>query len=619
MNPGTVLYCHYPFLAIANIHSIPPQDVNFLELQGCLRVPIRPLLDLFVQQYFLHVHPILPLINEGEFWRLYFPDTDTPPSKPVSLMVFQAILFASCNFLSQSTVHALGYSSTRAMRASYYRRTKLLYDLGSESSPVCIAQAALLLTFTSLSASRTPNTSWLSIAIENAKIAEAHLYASIPASMPQHQEQNILKRVWWCCIIRDRSTGLLMRRPIQITKDQFGGDFHPLGIVDLADEFECSRVYNAATKRILAEVLAQWIELNIILTDILMLVFPLNDSRCLNTGKRHDDSNLLSKCKETLRQWHTSVLSRYPVPEGETISTVCPENDTDICYSSVILYTDLMLMYYHTSRVVLSHYEMLQLDSLRANTLTSTVLTKDLSIIVNSRRDLQDAATCIADYHKELVSLGLDRWLPVSAIGCTALPLLLHILDLKLAPPVEYVTTSSHVLSDPKKHQLNALIEIMKTYQSQYDGVDWITDIVRHIINFAQLDEQGFRSQTSGVDWTDILACQPGTYLRLTLALDLSLRKGRLAQDWDFPVSLRGLFATNASPLKDLVKANDIGHNNSQGHNGTISHGAPVSIELLQSDRDSENEELPAVPDDEYIIEVLEGQIYSHLSGGLGG
>lgn len=135
------------------------------------------------------------------------------------------------------------------------------------------------------------------------RLLGAHLYAYIPASLSQNQEQNILKRVWWCCINRVRSTGLLMRRPIQITKDQFGGDIYLLGIADLAGESERSRVYNAATKRILVEVLAQWIELNIILTDILMLVFPLNDTRCLNTGKRHDDSNLLSKCKAALRQW----------------------------------------------------------------------------------------------------------------------------------------------------------------------------------------------------------------------------------------------------------------------------------------------------------------------------
>lgn len=188
-------------------------------------------------------------VNEGEIWRLYLPGTDTPPSKSISLMAFQAILFVPCNFLSQPTVRVLGYSSTRTMRASYFRRTKLLYDLGFESSPVCISQTALLLTFTSLSASRNPNTSWLNIAIENAKITEAHLYAYIPASLAQHQEQNILKRVWWYCVIRDRSRGLLMRLPIQITKDQFGGDVYPLGIAGLADEFERSWVYNAATKK----------------------------------------------------------------------------------------------------------------------------------------------------------------------------------------------------------------------------------------------------------------------------------------------------------------------------------------------------------------------------------
>src|SRR5690606_37648782 len=66
-----VVYSYYPFLTISNLPNIPPQDVNFLELQGCLRVPTRALLDEFLQQYFLHVHPLLPLVNEGDFWDIY--------------------------------------------------------------------------------------------------------------------------------------------------------------------------------------------------------------------------------------------------------------------------------------------------------------------------------------------------------------------------------------------------------------------------------------------------------------------------------------------------------------------------------------------------------------------
>ncbi|KAJ5355956.1 hypothetical protein N7517_010565 [Penicillium concentricum] len=615
-----VLYCHYPFLVINNMRNIPPHDLNFLELQGCLRVPTGDLLYELVQQYFLHVHPILPLVNEGDFWDLYFHCADDAPKKPISLLVFQAILFASCNFISSSTVHALGFPSVRVMRASYYRHAKLLYDLGSESSPLSIAQASLLLSFASLSASRKPNISWLSIAIENAKIAEAHLYASIPITDILPQERNLLKRVWWCCIIRDRSTGLLMRRPIQISKLHFSFAANPLCAVDLADEFERSSVYDPPAKRELADVLAQWTELNIALTDILMLVFPLDERRDVTPDKRLSDTSQLSECKLKLERWYKSAVQRFSIslPDGDIASSIGPETDTERCHSSVILYTNLMLMYYHTARVVLSHYEVLQLDILQKQVHVNTALCENLSTIVKSRQELEDAAFCITEIHKVLVHRGLDRWLPVSAIGCTALPLILHILDNKLAPQTDCVIRNNRGLSGQKEKQLNVLIQVMKTYQSQYDGVDWVTDIVRHIINLAQLDDQSPKNQGSGINWTDILVFQPSSYLRLTLVLDLSLRKGRLAEDGDFPVSLRGLFAAEVSPLKDLVKADGTNHIEEPPNDYALSPRTLDPSALLFNDEVSRlQEQSPGSGLQGSNLEDIEEQIYLHLAGGM--
>lgn len=93
-----VSYTHYSFLTASKLHAIPPQDVNFLESQGCLHVPVRPLLDDFVQAYFLHVHVTLPILNEGDFWDMYFQNDKPGGSREqISLLVFRAILYASCN------------------------------------------------------------------------------------------------------------------------------------------------------------------------------------------------------------------------------------------------------------------------------------------------------------------------------------------------------------------------------------------------------------------------------------------------------------------------------------------------------------------------------------------
>lgn len=95
-NP-TVIYSHYQYLTVSNLHKIPHEDVSYLEAQGCLHIPTRPTLDNFVEQYFTHVHPLLPLLNEGDFWDMYSQNAGAGSQDKMTLLVFQAMLFASCN------------------------------------------------------------------------------------------------------------------------------------------------------------------------------------------------------------------------------------------------------------------------------------------------------------------------------------------------------------------------------------------------------------------------------------------------------------------------------------------------------------------------------------------
>jgi transcription factor-like protein len=352
-----VTYSYYPFLRINNLANIPPEDVNHLERQGCLRVPTRPVLDEFVQQYFLHVHPLLPMLDEGDFWDTYYPPTSASTSRPpppVSLLVFQAMLFASCNFVSRRALEALGHASARAARAALHRRCKLLYDMDTESSPVAIAQAALLLTHWSpptSSAPRKPNSAWLAIAIQHAKTAEAHHHAAMPTRQPgqtaaQARRQNLLKRLWWCCIIRDRVMGLGLRRSLQITRAHFNFDAAGiLGFADLAAEAGRSRVYDPDTKRCLAEILEQLVELCVVLTDVLILVFPLDDSPGWGRDMRPGERETLRECKVALRRWYKGATRRFPASGGSAVARPGGRG-SEFHHDSVILYTNLIYMYY---------------------------------------------------------------------------------------------------------------------------------------------------------------------------------------------------------------------------------------------------------------------------------
>lgn len=94
----SIFYLNYQFLSVGNLQHLLSEDIDYLELQGCFLIPRREILDDIVQHYFLHVHPLLPLFNEADFWQMY--SHQGPPvssSSKMSLLVFQALMFASCN------------------------------------------------------------------------------------------------------------------------------------------------------------------------------------------------------------------------------------------------------------------------------------------------------------------------------------------------------------------------------------------------------------------------------------------------------------------------------------------------------------------------------------------
>lgn len=96
-----VMFSYYPFLKLDVMPHVSSQEVNFMDENGCFRVPTRPALDEFIQEYFLHVHPMLPIINEGDFWDTYtYRGVAPTETSRTSLFVFQAMLFAACSVSS---------------------------------------------------------------------------------------------------------------------------------------------------------------------------------------------------------------------------------------------------------------------------------------------------------------------------------------------------------------------------------------------------------------------------------------------------------------------------------------------------------------------------------------
>jgi hypothetical protein len=92
-----MIFAYFDFLEMESLSHIAPEDFKFLENKGCFHIPQRPILDDLVREYFLHVHPGLPVVDERLFWDMYFLGGRRPECRKISLFLFRAMLFVSCS------------------------------------------------------------------------------------------------------------------------------------------------------------------------------------------------------------------------------------------------------------------------------------------------------------------------------------------------------------------------------------------------------------------------------------------------------------------------------------------------------------------------------------------
>jgi hypothetical protein len=180
------------------------------------------------------------------------------------------------------------------------------------------------------------NTFWLGMALQFAKDAGAHRYYTSESLTPY--KKNMMKRLWWCCILRDRIISLGVRRPLQIMSADFGSHQPPLSIEDLESEVGRSKVYDAPTKLSLIQLTVALCELAAILTEVIMLAYPLHGSvdSTLSTEKKVIQSlDRLVPSRSALVGWFKKASMSFPTTAG-----------IGDMHESVLLYANLMYIYY---------------------------------------------------------------------------------------------------------------------------------------------------------------------------------------------------------------------------------------------------------------------------------
>ncbi|KAF5254108.1 hypothetical protein FANTH_990 [Fusarium anthophilum] len=399
------------FISNPDLSKLPPDDVSFLRRQGCLTVPPRPILDGFIREYFLHVHPMLPLMDESVFWEEYGQETEK-----LSLFLIQAMLFASCSFVPESLTKELGFESPRLAAARFYQRAKLLYVFDIEPSAIDLARGALLLTFLPVSLGSdhpTPNSVWLTRAIKHAE--------SVGASQVEHvngPDTGSLKRLWWCCILRDRSISLGQRRCVQIP-----------GKYPLPAEEDFSSEFN------LLQLMARHRSAS-----------HHQETACAN------DHTTLSRCREDLSTWFSAT--------GEEFLEL--GHGSEQRHPSVIVYTNFVYMQYYTAKLLLHHQKLI------ADVGLSDLIEFLPSALID---EVRSATFRFIDHLSEPVRLGLARFLPISVAAFAAVPMAMHVFEARLGGQVT-----------ENERRLRILIEMLEAHQPRFEGIEPLSLLVRQTV-----------------------------------------------------------------------------------------------------------------------------------------
>ncbi|KAM5356478.1 hypothetical protein ACJ41O_003124 [Fusarium nematophilum] len=523
-----VLFSASQFLTLRDISTLPEQDVQFLELNGCFHLPTRPVQDEFVHQYFLYVHPCYPLIDEAEFWDLYLnrPRREGT-SSTMSLLVFQAMLFASSAFVSPAVLKNAGYSGVKVARNIFHRRAKLLFDLGGEGDAFTKAQAALLLTFQFSAAEPHTGSLWLSAAVQNAIVAQAHTFQA-PGSDPALKRRR--KRLWWSICWRDRVLTLGLRKPLQITPSSFNVKLDPLAQEDFADETHQSVVYDPKTKRHLTEILNFQCRLGVILTEALTIAYG---------PSAFDPTYSLDNFSSTLSQIRTarSRLTRWKEEAEASFYVFLSDSNTN---RSLTLFSSLLYLYAHAAQIALGNHETVVIERLQKGV---TVL--DDSRLRSIGEELSHATAETTRLVRHIVRQGLTQHLPISVIAYIAFPLMLSSLDDKIS------SARSESESDQTISHCHA--QAMHLCSKRFEGAEDISRMITQILHSApiQLPRRLFEGNhaqggggggippsprgksSSGARWDEIFVTR--LYLRLRLSLDYALVTGKPPKETDLP------------------------------------------------------------------------------------
>lgn len=408
------------------------EDIDYLAMKGALTIPDVGLRNELIKSYIHYVHTYMPLLDLEDFLQTVYQNDGI---NRMSLLLFQAVMFAGTAFIDLHHLQAAGYTSRKAARKAFFQRARLLYDFDYEVDRISLVQSLLLMTYWYETPDDQKDTwHWMGVSLSLAHTIGLHRDPG--NSRMDLRRQRMWKRIWWSTYTRDRLIALGMRRLMRVkdddcdvpmlTLDDF--DFHPFSPEIVAMVGNSEVLHNVEHQRELALMFIEKAKLCLCVSHVLSAQYSvlshkfggtMETTMMLVPKKSAAETFEVRRCDQELEDW----LANLP-PEIQ----YSPAASMKLTEAQEVLHSHraLLKMVYLTTSSALHRPQVLP---------SIPFPSMDAELQEISRNKVRYAAVEITNIAQDLHSLDLTRYFPTTGVTVLLPAVIIHLLDIKSSDP----------------------------------------------------------------------------------------------------------------------------------------------------------------------------------------
>ncbi|KAK0719758.1 fungal-specific transcription factor domain-containing protein [Lasiosphaeris hirsuta] len=481
--------------------SFDTDYTDILLRKYALDLPGEQLQSALLRSYVEFVNPYMPLLELNDFLNAI--NDRSGASGRVSLLLYQAVMFAASSFVDERYLREAGFGSRKIARKALFLKAKAspFADSGDFIGRIPLVQALLLMTYWYETPEDHKDTwHWMGIAIS--MVFTIGLYRD-PADMDvPEKKKKLWKRIWWSCFMRDRMIALGMRRPTRIKEEDYDVSMLTMADFDiqpLPDDNEllgpdCAVTRNVGMQQLLATMCIEKAKLCICISHMLKTQYSILGSHTVRPGPAKSQMMLFpNKSLDNASIKSVQAIDQELVQWMQNLPTCCrleEINQQNINEANKTLFVQqrLLHMVYYTTRSAL-HRPLWNVAPCKNANLSPELL----QIHKRSQNCVRAAAHRLSELINELQVHRVTKYLPTTGVTVILPAVLIHLLDLASAyPDVQENAARNYFIG------IQALSTLRENYAAAGFAIEFLESAVKRAEQ-ALTSEQYVPQQDSGV------------------------------------------------------------------------------------------------------------------------